>query len=94
MIVNVSPTFLCMHRKMENELLSLYPCDSSLSDLNSIIYAKIFSCLFFFFFSQPVTAVQPASLILFIAASFKEFPGDFWIRQILIELLKQLQNPY
>lgn len=48
--------------------------------------ANIFSLVFFFFLSQEVTAVQPASLILFIAASFKLFSGDLgatglWIWQ-------------
>lgn len=73
-----------MLRKLEYEHLNLsnivmitvyLTCDST-------IYAKIFSLVFFFFLSQLVTAVQPASLILFIAASFKEFPGDFWVPEI------------
>lgn len=51
---------------------------------NNPIHAKIFSLVVFFFLSQPVTAVQPASLILFIAANFKEFPGDLWMAGLWI----------
>lgn len=61
-----------------------------LCELSTSIYAKILSLALFFFLSWLTTAAQPASLILFIAVSFKELLGDFWPMGVL--LWKNCQN--
>jgi len=44
--------------------------------------AKILSVTFFFFLSELLTVVHPASRILFIAASLSAVPGDLHIKEL------------
>lgn len=48
------------------------------------IQANILSLTLFFFLSWMTTVAQPASLILFIAVSFRELLGDFWPMGVLL----------
>lgn len=59
-----------MLTKLENEHLNLSIMITAYLTRHNTIYANIFTLVVLFFLSQP------ASLILFIAANFKELPGD------------------